>query len=322
MRIERNALIFLPEEGVQCHASHLTLLEDGGVFAVWFQGEREGAENVCIWGARMDAKGVWGKSRRITPDNGIPHWNPVLFRREDGTLVLFYKEGHVIARWHTMVTESADDGATWTEPAEMVPGDVGGRGPVRNKILKLADGTLVAPASLEDGEWRCFMDVSADGGKTWQPTAEIRLPKPAGDLPKPFGCIQPTLWQDAAGDVHALLRTSQGALYRTDSADNGRTWCEPYATGIPNNNSGVDLAKSPDGTLYLVCNPVADNWGARSPITVMKSDDNGVNWQLFTHLVTMPGEYSYPAVQYQDGALYITHTWQRKTIQFWKLVIM
>ena len=51
-------------------------------------GEREGADNVCIWGARMDAKGVWGKSRRITPDNGIPHWNPVLFRREDGTLVL------------------------------------------------------------------------------------------------------------------------------------------------------------------------------------------------------------------------------------------
>ena len=68
MRIERNALIFQPEEGVQCHASHLTLLEDGGVFAVWFQGEREGAENVCIWGARMDAKGVWSESRRITPD--------------------------------------------------------------------------------------------------------------------------------------------------------------------------------------------------------------------------------------------------------------
>lgn len=321
MYIDRNALIFQPEEGVQCHASHLTLLSDGGVFAVWFQGTREGADDVRIFGARMDAKGVWERPFAITPDNGLPHWNPVLFRRKDGALVLFYKEGRVIAHWHTMVTESYDDGATWSDPVEMIPGDVGGRGPVRNKIIELDDGTLVAPASLEDGIWRCFMDLSKDAGKTWTPTKEICLPVPEGDLPRPFGCIQPTLWQDNAGDVHALLRTSQGALYRTDSADNGRTWCQPYATALPNNNSGVDLVNTPDGTLYLVCNPVANNWGARSPITVMKSADNGESWQFFTHLVTMPGEYSYPAVLYKDGALYITHTWQRKSIQFWKIVL-
>lgn len=321
MYIERNALIFQPEEGVQCHASHLTLMEDGGVFAVWFQGTREGADDVRIYGAHMNAYGVWEKPCAITPDNGLPHWNPVIFRRKDGELVLFYKEGRVIAHWHTMVMHSSDDGKTWSQPEEFVPGDVGGRGPVRNKIIEIADGTLIAPASLEDGIWRCFMDVSADGGKTWQPTEEICLPVPEGELPKPFGCIQPTLWQDDAGDVHALLRTSQGALYRTDSKDSGRTWCEPYATSLPNNNSGVDLVKASDGTLYLVCNPVADNWGARSPVSVMKSQDNGVSWQLFTHLVTMPGEYSYPAVLYRNGALYITHTWQRKSIQFWKIVL-
>ena len=51
MRIERNDLIFQPSEGVQCHASHLTPLADGGVLAVWFQGSREGADDVCIWDA-------------------------------------------------------------------------------------------------------------------------------------------------------------------------------------------------------------------------------------------------------------------------------
>ena len=321
MMIERNALIFQPEEGVQCHASHLSLLPDGGVFAVWFQGTREGADDVRIFGARMNAQGVWEKPTAITPDNGLPHWNPVLHREKDGKLTLYYKEGRVIAHWHTMVMHSSDDGATWSEPTEFVPGDVGGRGPVRNKIIELRNGTMVAPASLEDGIWRCFMDVSTDNGKTWQPTAEICLPVPEGECPKPFGCIQPTLWQDETGDVHALLRTSQGALYRTDSADNGKTWCEPYTTSIPNNNSGVDLVNTPDGMLYLVCNPVADNWGARSPISIYVSKDNGTSWQLFTHLVTMPGEYSYPAVLYKDGALYITHTWQRKSIQFWKIVL-
>lgn len=321
MYIERNALIFQPKDGVQCHASHLMLLPDGGVFAVWFQGTREGADDVRIWGAHMDAQGVWGETYPITPDNGLPHWNPVLMRKPDGTITLFYKEGRVIAHWHTMVMYSRDDGRTWSDPAEFVPGDVGGRGPVRNKVIMLHNGTLIAPASLEDGIWRCFMDISTDGGNTWHPTDEICLLMPDGELPKPFGCIQPTLWQDKTGAVHALLRTSQGALYRTDSADNGETWCKPCATSLPNNNSGVDLVNTPDGTLYLVCNPVADNWGARSPITVMKSTDNGKSWQLYTHLVTMPGEYSYPAILHKDGALYITHTWQRKSIQFWKIVM-
>lgn len=319
MQILRNDLIFQPQEGVQCHASHVTLLQNGGAFAVWFQGSREGADDVRIWGAELSGEGKWSPARPLTPDNGLPHWNPVLFRREDGRLVLFYKEGRVIANWHTMVMESADDGHTWSQPVEMIPGDVGGRGPVRNKIIRLRNGTFLAPASTEQGEWMCFMDASRDGGFTWTRTADIRIPQPQGELPKPFGCIQPTLWQDDRGDVHALLRTSQGALYRTDSADNGRTWCAPYATVLPNNNSGVDLDRAGDGTLYLVCNPVGDNWGARSPISIYCSKDNGISWQLVTHLVTMPGEYSYPAILVQDDVLTITHTWQRKSINFWRI---
>ena len=89
MRIERNDLIFQPSEGVQCHASHLTPLADGGVLAVWFQGSREGADDVCIWGARFSPDGKWSETRRISPEDGLPHWNPVLFRRADGEILLF-----------------------------------------------------------------------------------------------------------------------------------------------------------------------------------------------------------------------------------------
>ena len=279
MRIERNDLIFQPSEGVQCHASHLTPLADGGVLAVWFQGSREGANDVCIWGARFSPDGKWSETRRISPEDGLPHWNPVLFRRADGEILLFYKRGRTIAYWQTMVMKSADEGKSWTEPRELVPGDE---------------------------------------GETWTRTADIRLPEPAGERPNPYGAIQPSLWEDEAG-VHALLRTSQGYLYRTDSEDLGRSWSQPASSGIPNNNSGIDLVKAPDGTLYLACNPVGENWGARSPISLLISKDGGAHWEHLTHLVTMPGEYSYPAVLWQDGCLLITHTWQRKSIQFWKI---
>lgn len=108
-------------------------------------------------------------------------------------------------------------------------------------------------------------------------------------------------------------------MYRTDSEDLGRSWSKPASSGIPNNNSGIDLVKAPDSTLYLACNPVGENWGARSPISLLISKDGGAHWEHLTHLVTMPGEYSYPAVLWQDGCLLITHTWQRKSIQFWKI---
>ena len=74
--------------------------------------------------------------------------------------------------------KSADEGKSWTEPRELVPGDEGGRGPVRNKILRLSDGSLLAPASIEQGEWRCFMDRSEDEGETWTRTTDIRAPQP------------------------------------------------------------------------------------------------------------------------------------------------
>ena len=155
-------------------------------------------------------------------------------------------------------------------------------------------------------------------GETWTRTTDIRLPEPAGERPNPYGAIQPSLWEDGAG-VHALLRTSQGYLYRTDSEDLGRSWSQPASSGIPNNNSGIDLVKAPDGTLYLACNPVGENWGARSPISLLISKDGGAHWEHLTHLVTMPGGIFYPAVLWQDGCLLITHTWQRKSIQFWKI---
>ena len=60
-----------------------------------------------------------------------------------------------------------DNGETWSEAKELVPGDRGGRGPVKNKSIVLSNGDWLAPASHEEGQWRTFVDRSSDGGKTW-----------------------------------------------------------------------------------------------------------------------------------------------------------
>ena len=74
------------------------------------------------------------------------------------------------------------------------------------------------------------------------------------------------------------------------------------------------LVRTDDGAIYLVCNPVAANWGMRSPLTLFKSTDEGATWQKLLDLETEPGEFSYPAIIAHDGVIYITYTHNRQNI--------
>ena len=60
-----------------------------------------------------------------------------------------------------MLITSEDMGYSWSKPRELVIGDIGGRGPVKNKIITLENGTWLAPASIEtDTVWDAFVDIS------------------------------------------------------------------------------------------------------------------------------------------------------------------
>ena len=135
------------------------------------------------------------------------------------------------------------------------------------------------------------------------------------------GVIQPTLWESSPGTVHMLLRSTEGSIYRSDSTDGGVSWCPPYDTGLPNNNSGIDLDRLPNGWLVLACNPVADNWGARTPMSLLVSRDNGVSWDKLLDLDSGKGEFAYPAVVASGPQLHVTYTWKRENIAYWQILL-
>lgn len=118
-----------------------------------------------------------------------------------------------------------------------------------------------------------------------------------------------------------LLRTTTGFIYRSDSADGGKTWSEAYATSLPNNNSGIDLAQLPNGMMVLVYNPVGQNWGSRTPLVIDVSADNGMTWIRKLTLEDEPGEYSYPAIIVSGNDMLVTYTWKRENIAFWQIPI-
>lgn len=340
-----------------CHASTVVKLRNGGLMCCWFGGSHEGEADVAIYSARrksclladagqeanlgdnssgfeagseaLEAGMGWSEPVKLA-DGAEANWNPVLFYREDGTLLLFYKEGQQIANWRTMVMASRDDGSSWSAPRELVTGDVsGGRGPVRNKLIRLASGRVLAGGSTEHGIWRAFADISDDNGISWHKSNAVAIAKlkyNEGEKTAESniavssqsfygrGVIQPSLWQSADGSVHMLLRSSEGFVHRADSTDEGESWSAAYPLTLPNNNSGLDLVALADGRLLLVCNPVAANWGMRSPLSLFMSEDDGHTWHKLIDLETEKGEFSYPAIIAQDHDVYISYTYDRKNI--------
>lgn len=316
-----------------CHASTILPLENGEVLCAWFGGTHEGKADVGIYCAKK-RYGIWLEPRLLV--SGVEaNWNPVFYAKQNGTILLFYKEGEQIASWKTYVMESKDSGNTWSESRELVPGDEsGGRGPVRNKLCRLKSGRVLAGASTEHGIWKAFVDISDDDGITWHKSSEIcinGLNYTVGEKTAESniavsaqsfygrGVIQPSLWEDEFG-VHMLLRSSEGFVYRADSTDEGESWTDAYPLHLPNNNSGLDLTKAGDGNLYLMCNPVAANWGARSPISLFKSKD-GKTWTKLLDFETEESEFSYPAIINKGSVLHISYTYKRKNIAYVELVI-
>ena len=321
------------------HASTILPLEDGRVLCAWFAGSYEAEPDVDIFMSIRDPAGNWSEPGKVSSEDGIAHWNPVLARRTDGSILLFYKIGFEIATWRTMARLSRDGGRTWGVAREIVPGDEGGRGPVRNKILAARNGTWIAGASHEKGHsWTAFADFSKDEGETWERSNDIVVDFSGGGwaersdentatkrahaiavTPQSFkgrGVIQPSLWQSRDGNVHMLLRSTEGLAYCSDSMDGGRTWMPPRPTSVPNNNSGLDLVSLDDGTLVLAHNPVAGNWAIRSPLALSVSRDDGITWDLALSIEEGPGEFSYPAIVKTGSILLISWTRNRTRIGF------
>lgn len=319
VELKRDHLLGPDRPFLQGHASTIVATNDHQFLVAWFGGTQEKHDDVGIWLSKGSA-GSWSKPVEVAKIREDAHWNPVLFKTKND-IVLYFKVGKTIDNWETWFIRSADNGSTWSKPVELVKGDKGGRGPVRNKPIVLSNGTWIAGASNEKkGIWNAFVDLSHDAGKTWKSSAFLSLDRAeiAGE-----GIIQPTLWESEPGHVHMLLRSSSGFICRSDSRDYGKTWSKVYRTSLPNPNSGIDLTRLSDGTLALVYNRDSTNWGERQPLSLSLSFDNGKTWPVTNDIeVGVTGdEFSYPAVIHFQDTIAVTYTWKRENIAFWMGVV-
>ena len=321
-----------------CHSNTQVRLSDTERLAAFWAGTSEGTPDQAIWTVRYK-NGEWQEPVRTKYIYQLPHWNPVLLLDKRNILHLYYKVGLTVQSWYTMVSDSYDNGLTWTESREAVPEDYTPRVTVKNKILIASNGDYIAPSSIEQGKkMDCYADISSDGGMTWEKHDIPIIHQKAEPLEKEYlweglkkgalwennlsvvgawdGVIQPTMWESSPGNIHAFMRSTRKRIYRSDSLDYGKTWCEAYPTKLPNNCSGIDAAYGKDGILAVVYNPVPHNWGKRTPLIVSISEDNGKTFSDSLYLEEEEGEFSYPSVTAEGDILHIIYTANRRTFKY------
>ena len=289
-----------------CHASTIVETKEG-LLAAWFGGTDESNPDVCIYTSSC-IKGKW--SAPVMAADGIENeklrfacWNPVLFKRDNGDIILYYKVGVNPREWWGMYKISRNQGTTWSE-AYKIPDHL--LGPIKNKPSKLKSGTILYPTSIETKQgWSVYMEHSDQDLSHWEKTAIDN---------NGLDAIQPTILFHKEKKIQILCRSKEKKIVESWSSDQGKTWTPLQMTNLPNNNSGIDAVTLSSGNHLLICNPIEKG---RNRLALFDSQD-GKEWSELIVLEDQPkGEFSYPAiVQGEDGTVHITYTWNRLKIKY------
>ena len=133
------------------------------------------------------------------------------------------------------------------------------------------------------------------------------------DLYEQPGCLEPALAHLGEARWLCYMRNGDtgGFIWRSESADSGRTFSHPVPTNLRNPHSGVDIAIGQSGRLLVVYN---DSHRLRTPLTLGVSEDEGKTFRT-RDIETGVGEFSYPKVhQTKDGVWRAMYTYQRDCI--------
>jgi predicted neuraminidase len=238
-KILKSEFIYNEAPFPSCHASTIVEINEG-LLAAWFGGTHEQHPDVCIYTSSC-RNGRWSNPE-LTADGIVndtlryPCWNPVLFRRTDGDIILYYKVGPSPQLWWGLYKVSEDNGKSWST-GKRIPGNM--LGPIKNKPQILPDGNILYPTSFETPEkWNIYMETSDQELTQWS-KSEIDN--------NGFNAIQPTILFYKNGRIQLLCRSKEKSIVETWSSDQGKTWSPVSATTLLNNNSGIDAVTLDNG---------------------------------------------------------------------------
>jgi hypothetical protein len=253
---------------------------------------------------------TWSKPV-VVNDSPIDDRNPALGEAEDGTIVVGFwrtatydeagKYNPKLEKERTTWVTRSKDGQTWSEPTQIDVSDIGLGSPF-GRMVTLPDGTMLMAVygyevrpngqKTESDRNHSYVYRSADDGRSWKRLAEI------GDGKQQLN--ETALLRLPDGRISAALRSRAGAVWLSDSKDDGMTWSATKQLS-PDKVHPADLCLLADGRVLMALGNRVGPFG----VLGMVSDAAGkFDWEKRFALVTdaASGDCGYPSsVALKDG---------------------
>ena len=251
----------------------------------------------------------------LANEGGMNVMSVSLLRLADGRIALFYLRKNAIDDCRPFLRYSSDEGATWSEPTEILPADGGYYVLNNDRVVELKGGRLVVPLAKHgtiDGkhtpaEALCYL--SDDGGATWRRSETVLAP-PADSK---TGLQEPGVVALSDGRLLMFSRTDQGRQYFSHSEDEGGTWSEAEPGTLVSPVSPATIERIPStGDLLAIWNDhteiASQLEGKRTPLTAAISRDDGATWENLRTLEDDPdGWYCYTAMHFAGDRVVLGH---------------
>ena len=244
--------------GQAVHAASVAEMRDCGLRAVWFSGSREGAGDVAIKTAVMDAASLqWGEETtlfdRTQLQQGLWRYvkklgNPVISRLPDGSLMLAMVNVSLGGWAGSSITwlRSTDDGISWSAPRRLVT----------SPFLNISTLVKGAPIFYENGE--IGLPVYHEFVSKF---AEILRVSPQGQvldktrIPGSQTSLQPVVLVADSQRAQVYMRSGKAiAVMMSATDDAGKTWSATRATTWPNPDSALAGVVTGTGQQWLALN--------------------------------------------------------------------
>ncbi|MDZ7938161.1 MAG: sialidase family protein [Rhodoferax sp.] len=323
----------MPPDTQAAHASSLLPMPDGDPAALtlfWFSGERESGPLVQIAATQWDRTGqAWLPPRfvvnRQVMGDALGYalrrlGNPVVWRDRQGRMHLYvvatgwggWAASRVLHLRQSSASARLDD--LTFEPMRTLPLSWLWNTSflVRNAPMPLQDGGMVLPLHFELGlKYPALVRVGADGDFVGLERVSARN-----------YMLQPSVLPISATQWVALMRDerSNGRVTAARTDDGGQHWIDLPDLPLGNPDAAVAAMTLSPGQNLLAYNPTPEG---RARLDLRSSSD-GLDWQPLTTLAqgSPEAEFSYPALAWADGALWISYTVDRATLSWQRFAPM
>ena len=323
--LEARGSVPMPPDTRAAHASHLLAMPPGhpaALTAFWFAGDRESAPNVQIAASQWNrASQQWTPARFVVNRHAMAEQlgyglrrlgNPVAWLDADGRMHLFVVAtgwgGWAASRILHLRQVNVGKEELQFEPVRVLHlswfWNISYL--VRNPPLRLSDGGMVLPVHFELGlKHASALRFDRHG----EFTGMVRI---SGQWDR----LQPTLVMQSPTEWLALMRVQrvQGKIAVARTADAGAHWTDLADLTLDNPDSAVAGLGLESGHLALAFNPSAKG---RTALELDTSAD-GSHWTQAAMLAQglEPAEFSYPAMAWADGKLWVSYTVDRTHIEW------